>query len=259
LVFFDTVSLVPDLARSLLFLGSNLHMRGRLMAGQHQGHERRTLARILPGERHRDDDLIVRSVIALNRLYVTGGLTTALKVGEYILGSFFGGDPAAFHSRSRDHASFRGLVSRADLQLSGSYLYKCVAVREQFDLLPSEVQAGLSFSHQVALLPAKDPELKQSLAKEALRKQLTVPELHQEVREHTRPEDGRPRTGRPPLHPLVRRTRMIDRALNGMEPDILDKGLIDDLTYEDGVAVRTSLESSIQQLAALRRKLEHRA
>ena len=223
------------------------------MAKRTDGIADRPITKFLPGEKNRDDDLIVRSVNKLNHLFVTGGLSTALEIGKYVLEHFFSGDPAAFHGKSRDHASFRGLVTRADLQLSTSFLYKCVAVYEQFALLPAEARAGLSFSHQVALLPVKDVEIKRALALEALRRQLIVVELQQEVREYTRPQVGETRTGRPPLHPLVRSTRKLSRLLDGTAPDDLEEALLDALTYEDAVTVRASLETSIQQLVALTR------
>jgi hypothetical protein len=181
---------------------------------------RRDLAVVLPGERHADTRLVERAVAELNRLYTHQGLQTASLVGEYLLSTFFNGDPAEFHRQGGRHVSFRALARREDLQLSASFLWSCVAVVEQLRLLPEELARALPLSHHKLLLTVRDPREKLGLARRAAQGAMSRRDLELEVRRRQLAASpagaGKRRPGRPPHPPLVRALSQVERALDAV-------------------------------------------
>jgi hypothetical protein len=94
-----------------------------------------------------DTVLLDDAVATINRIYVGKGLELYFAVGDYVLNTFFGGDPETFHTRGKGHATFRALAEREDLHLGYSALYKAMAVVEQRRLLPDNLASVLSFEH----------------------------------------------------------------------------------------------------------------
>ena len=117
----------------------------------------------LPGEAAVDAPLVDQVVAALNQIYRAKGMETARAVGELLLGTFFEGDPAYFHERGKDHASFRQLAERDDLHFSHAFLWSACAVVEQLRQLPKDVAGVLPLSHHKLLLTVKDPAEKERL------------------------------------------------------------------------------------------------
>lgn len=139
------------------------------------------LVPVLPGEATVDVALVSQVVGDLNQIYRAKGLETARAVGELLLGTFFGGDPAHFHERGKDHASFRQLAERDDLHFSHAFLWNACAVVEQLRLLPDDVAGALPLSHHKLLLTVKDPDAKAKLAREAVDRGLSKRDLEAEV------------------------------------------------------------------------------
>ena len=63
-------------------------------------------------------------------LHAGHGLSLTRAIGEYLIDTFFGGDPSEFHRRGTGHASFGTLATHADLSASASTLWRLVAVVE---------------------------------------------------------------------------------------------------------------------------------
>lgn len=158
----------------------------------------------LPGETEVDGILVDHVVGDLNQIYRSKGMETARAVGELLIGAFFGGDPARFHERGKQHASFRQLAEREDLSFSHAFLWNACAVVEQLRLLPEDLASALPLSHHKLLLTVKDPVEKEKLAREAVAQGLSKRALEEAVKE-TRPQvapESRP--GRKPLPAVVK-------------------------------------------------------
>jgi len=100
----------------------------------------------LPGFTELDSVLLDQAVAEINDIYVSKGLEMYFVVGEYVLSTFFGGNPETFHARWKGHATFRALGERDDLRLSYSALYNAVAVVDQRRLLPADLTAKIGAS-----------------------------------------------------------------------------------------------------------------
>ena len=110
----------------------------------------------------------------LNRIYVRGGLQTAIAAGTVVLKEFFNGDIAAFRDREPGAwGSFRELCERDDLAMSRSYLAVCMDILVQLDDLPPGIGQQLSFTHHRTLLPVRDLEVKRRLARRTVRETLS--------------------------------------------------------------------------------------
>lgn len=111
------------------------------------------------------------------------------EIGQFVFRRFFGGDLAQLRSKAWNKgASFRALLERCDtleLPLRRSALHNAVAVAA----MQHELGAGpiaykqLPYSHQVALLPMRDPKKVEKLASKALTRKLPVRALKEEVAE----------------------------------------------------------------------------
>jgi len=171
---------------------------------------------MLPGEAAVDEEAVDRAVQELTQLYQAKGLETARLIGEYLISTFFGGDPAAFHDHEKEHASFRELARRDDLPVSASFLWNACAVVEQLRLLPEDIAGALPLSHHKLLLPVKDPEMKAELAREAVAQGLSKRDFEEEVKKarasETTPREGK--VGRPALPGFVKGLTRLKAAVD---------------------------------------------
>ena len=161
----------------------------------------------LPGETAVRRELIDSAVHEINRLYVTKGLEAARGIGDYVLRTFFDGKTQNFRKRGRKHVSFRKLAEREDLRVSHMFIWNCVAFVDQLKMLPSDLANALPVTHHTLLLPVHDEKMKVTLARKAVRENLSKRELAVEVlRIRKQKSNGGPRRGRPPS-PRSRRCR----------------------------------------------------
>jgi hypothetical protein len=161
-----------------------------------------------------DEALVEQAVVWIrNRLASTlfKGMT---EIGDYVFDRFFGADMERVRSRSHTkNASFRSLVARcetAELPLGRSTLHRAVGISLMQRLLPDGGTAfnALSPTHQVALLPLRDPARVEKLAAQAVSHRLSVSDVRQLVVREVA-EDAQRRTRR--HKPLILKT--IDRSL----------------------------------------------
>jgi hypothetical protein len=159
------------------------------------------LANALPGEVAVDEALICAVVTRINEIHRRRGLETAREIGEHLLAAFFGGHIEAFRAKGKKHASLRALADRQDLDISSTTIWYSIAVLEQLRQLPGDIGAALPMSHHRLLLPVKNNQLREELAREAVQHGLTKRDLEAKIKglnESTEQSNG-VRPGRPVL------------------------------------------------------------
>jgi hypothetical protein len=132
-----------------------------------------------------------------------------LEIGEYLFRKFFDADPDVVRQKSCKTASFRALLDRCDtleLPLGKTALYTAVSVAAMQHQLGAGGTAfkQLPHSHQVALLPVRDPKKVEKLATRALSKKLPVRALREEVAEERAAATEGEKRGRKPDPTLVK-------------------------------------------------------
>lgn len=148
----------------------------------------------------------------------------AIEVGEYLLATFFGGDPARARSRNpQKAASFRALAERcgtAELPVSRTWLNNAVGIA----LMSRNLPAGGAFrelpvSYQEVLLPLRDSPRIESLATEVSARRLSYREFRALVLEERSKSQKRTGGRRATARRLARR---LERAseLVGPEPRV---------------------------------------
>jgi hypothetical protein len=209
---------------------------------------------IRPGHREvaptQPDPDLDRAVEDLNRIYTHGGLKTAVAMGRYILERFFGGDVAEFRSHRGDSISFRALHRRGDLAMSLSTLNASVAVYLQVQQLPRELAWQLSVTRHKALLPLKDPVVKEQLAAKAIREGMPSRELRREVWKHQldQPASAGPRKDSPPMR-FVKKLR---RDALALDRELRDGGAFEHLDHNEQRDVLSRLDAVIGRLQRAR-------
>lgn len=134
------------------------------------------------------DEALVEQAVAFIRDAIERTVERGFQdVGDYVFGKFYRRDPKLVRSKSpHKPASYRALLERCDsvdLPLGRTSIYNAVAVAA----MQHELGAGtiaykqLPHSHQVALLPVRDPRKVEKLATRALSKRLAVRALREEV------------------------------------------------------------------------------
>jgi hypothetical protein len=210
----------------------------------------------LPGETAVRRDLIDAAVHEINRLYVTKGLEAARGVGDYVLRTFFDGKTQNFHKRGNKHVSFRKLAEQDELRVSYGFVWKCVAFVDQLKVLPHDLANALPVTHHTLLLPVHDEKTKVTLARKAVRENLSKRELAVEVRRiRKQKSNGGTRRGRPPTPPIARLLQSFGRvALLARSKDVAGKDL-DDLSPEQLRTMITETERDLTTMHALIERL----
>ena len=202
----------------------------------------------LPGEAEVDEEALDQAVEKINVLYAQKGLETARVIGEYVLKTFFKGDPANFHGRGKKHVTFRKLAEREDLYPSYSWIWKAVSVVEQLRLLPEPIRDVLPWSHQTLLLPLKDAGQKVDLAEKAAKGGWSKRKLDTEVkkiRARSKKSDG---VGRPPLPAFAKGLRQMIKAVEFATSETVNG---ESFAHYDPDVAKELLESVDEQIAKL--------
>jgi len=209
----------------------------------------------LPGETSADDSVLDQAVGELNRIYIAKGLEAARAMGEYVLDTFFAGDPANFRTRSNKHITFRRLAERDDLQPSYSHVFSSVAVVEQLRLLPEDIGTALSVSHHKALLPIKDESSKERLAKKAIEDGLSVEAFRLEIQRVLSKSKGKSKAGRPPLPTFVKGIKKIIKDIEFIESDDLGEETFSNYSAADAKKLLVDLEEQVKALDTYRQRV----
>jgi len=188
----------------------------------------------------------------------------AQEVGEYVLDTFFRGDPDLAKSKNpRKDASFRALAEKCgtpELPVSKTWLNSAVGVALMIRQLPETARAfrELPPSYQETLLPLGDPTKVEKVAKQAVAKDLSFRELRQAVAEERAkmPRDDS-RGGRPPTPVIVKTlTRSLKLfTLEGGRRSFM-KAQVEELDDEQRKDALESAEGLIEKLKDLVSKLK---
>ncbi len=149
-----------------------------------------------------DERQIAETVAEINRLYVKADLDKAMAIGRLVLERFYNNDPARLHCKGKKTMALRQVAEHPDLLCSTTYLYRCVAVLEQMEILPPEIGSALTISTHSVLLGVHDADTKLHLATLAVEKGLSVRELEIAVKSARHSASGM--RGRPRLPAFVR-------------------------------------------------------
>ena len=187
----------------------------------------------------------------------------AQEVGEYVLDRFFRNEPVLARSRNpHKNASFRALADKCgtpELPISKSWLNNAVGVALMIRQLPetAKVFKELLPSYQNALLPLRDPERVERVAKHAVTKELSLRELHQAVAEEQAKIPKAESRGRAPT-PVVVRTLNRSLKLFAFEAGkrSFTKADVEELDHEQRKNAIQSTEGLIEKLKDLLRKLK---
>jgi hypothetical protein len=207
----------------------------------------------LPGETAVRKDLIESAVHEINRLYVSKGLEAARGIGEFVLRTFFDGRTQDFHKRGKKHVSFRKLAEQDGLRVSYGFIWKCVAFVDQLKTLPDDLASALPVTHHTLLLPVHDERTKVTLARKAVRENLSKRELAAEVgRIRRQKPDGGAKRGRPPTPPVERVISLLGRVA----AEAASHGTKADLDHLDGDRMRTLMADAEKHIEVLRGLVE---
>jgi hypothetical protein len=187
----------------------------------------------------------------------------AQEVGEYVLDTFFGGDPNLAKSKNPfKHASFRALAEKCgtpELPVSKTWLSNAVGVALMIRQLPETAKAfrELPPSYQETLLPLGDPTTVEKVAKEAVAKDLSFRELrHAVAAQRTKMPKDDSRKGRSPT-PVIVKTLTRSLKLFTLEGGkrSFTKAQIEELDDEQRKDAIASAEGLIEKLKDLVSKL----
>jgi len=187
----------------------------------------------------------------------------AQDVGEYVLDTFFSGDPDLAKSKNpQKNASFRALAEKCgtpELPVSKTWLNNAVGVAVILRRLPEDAQAfkELPPSYQETLLPLSDPTKVEKVAKQAAAKDLSFRELRQAVAEERARTPKNNSRGRPRI-PVVVKT--LNRSLKlfafGGSKRTFSKAEIQELDDKQRKAAKASAEELMGKLISLAVKLK---
>ena len=215
------------------------------------------------------DEKLVKEVVEHIHAILIKTLHKGLsEIGEYVFSKFFNSDPEMLHSKSHGKGvSFRSLLARCEtlaLPLRRSALHNAVGVAAmQHQITGKDVAyKQLPPSHQVALLPLRDPEKVEKAAKTALSKRLSVLQVKAAVKEETAkaPKDGDREKRGPKPKPLIVKT--LDRSLSLFTLESgrrsFTKAHVEELNDEQAKTALKSAEGLVESLEKLIVKLRER-
>ena len=195
----------------------------------------------------------------------TTGRRGAVDVGEYVLNTFFGGDPELAKSKNpRKAASYRHLAERCgtpDLPVTKTWLSTAVGTAVMIRRLPATGSAfqELPTSFQEALLPLGNPGSVERVAKQATTKSLSVRGVRKVVAQELARRPNAGARGRPPVPALIRTLNQCLElvALPGGK-QLFSRVEIKQLSQEQRGRARANVDTLIARFRQLREGLGER-
>jgi hypothetical protein len=210
----------------------------------------------LPGEGQVEKELLDQAVHEINRMHAGKTLETARLVGEYVLATFFGGDPENFRNRGKKHVTFQELARREDMHPSYTFIWRAVSVVDQLRLLPENVVAALPYTHHAALLPVRDEGAKKRLAERAALNSWSKRKLLDEVSKVRSKEKSKTRVGRPPLPGFVKSVQGVRKALLKLEIGSVTDEAVARYSLDKTRELKGKIAEMLDQLRALEAQLD---
>lgn len=179
-----------------------------------------------------------------------------IDVGTYVLETFYGNDPdRVSKNHPQKKASLGALAQRCgtqELPLSKTQLHTAVWSAAMLRQLPADASAfrELPPSHQATLLPLRDPAKVEQFAKRALKKNSTVRELRDTVKEErAKSKDPDDQRGRPPTPTAL---KALKRALASCSSEsnrtIFTVAAVKELSEEQATEAREAAETLLKRL-----------
>ena len=133
------------------------------------------------------DAQISKAVKEINDMVAKDVLSTAIKVGNHVIKTFFNNDIQEAMSKDPQKAvSYRDLQRNKELNISFNHLSLMVRIAAQEKLFPEKLEEKklklLSYSHRVELLQVDEENKKIALAKKCVDDKLSVRDLRDEIR-----------------------------------------------------------------------------
>lgn len=133
------------------------------------------------------DAQISKAVKEINDMVAKDVLSTAIKVGNHVIKTFFNNDIQEAMSKDPQKAvSYRDLQKNKELNISFNHLSLMVRIAAQEKLFPGKLEDTklklLSYSHRVELLQVDEESKKIDLAKECVDDKLSVRDLRDKIR-----------------------------------------------------------------------------
>lgn len=203
-----------------------------------------------------DDSLVEDAVRHIRMVVIRTVQSGTVEIGNYLLDRFFDGDVESVMSRSpRKSASFRSLAKRCgtqDLPISKSWLHNAVGIAVMQRALPTDAKFRLlSVTHQTVLLPLRQPNAVETVARRALDEGLSTRELRDAVREECR----KSRLNSSPS--IVETVRAIRRHLR-QGRSCFSLAHIDALSEENAARALEDVQKAVEELTELMERLEAR-
>jgi hypothetical protein len=212
----------------------------------------------LPGVAEADEELLNQAVAQINHLYIAKGLETARTIGEYVLETFFEGNPENFRASGNEHVSFRKLAEREDLHVSYTWIWRAVSVVDQLRQLPEDIGQSLPYTHHTLLLPVKDEKTKLKLAKKAATEGWPKRKLSEEVAKVRAKEKGDSKAGRPPLPRFEKSINKLSKFLEKPDEAFGDLEQLDELDAAKAQKLLQTVAGMRAQCEALEQRLQAR-
>jgi hypothetical protein len=160
----------------------------------------------------------------IRAIVVRTGLESAREIGLYLLNNFYDGEFSKVHDLGRKHPGVRALSRRTDLGVSASFLWRSLAIVEQWPLLPPEIASSLPLGHHQVLLSVKGREQKVAMAAAAVESRWNYREIFESARQYRQARAAiEPRRGRRPQAPGARAVHAIRQLAAEVERTCRDE------------------------------------
>ena len=180
------------------------------------------------------------AVAYLNQAMCESGVRLAIVVSDYVISTFFGGDPAKLSSRnSHKGASYAALCKREDLEMGRTTLQRLVRIGLQVKAMPPELGSALTPGQHRALLVVPEQEHKVELAKKALAERWTAEQLEDVVAQEAR--QGAKRHEKAAVPEIVRKVAAVKKAVEALGTVEGFGVALGALTCQDGESVADAL------------------
>ncbi|MBM4345747.1 MAG: hypothetical protein FJ100_20425 [Deltaproteobacteria bacterium] len=201
-----------------------------------------------------DEQKVADAVAFINRAAAEQGVRLAQTVSDYVVATFFNGDPSGLSSHDRTKtASYYRLARHPNLAMSYASLRRLVLVGLQAKVLPAAVADRLSPTQHRALLAVDDPARKAELAQAALDQGWTAEQLEKAVTEQAqaapRPVDA-PKVGRPPKAEVLKAADGVTKAVARLGDSAAVAAAAGALPPATQAELRATLAAALERLAA---------
>lgn len=197
------------------------------------------------------DEQIEEAVTKINAIVTDEYFKSALKIGKYILVTFFGNDIKLASSQNpKKVESFRKLAEHKDIKLSYSHLSQMVRIAAQEEYLLEKIGETkleqLHYSHRVELL--KVPKKKKiALVDKVAGDKLSTRKLKNEIK------GSKPKTAKSEIS----RLNSILKSVSGSYKDVkVTKTEVKRMGENEVVKLQSKVTDSLKQIDAIKKNIE---